>query len=83
MLVRLAQHFSSIRLVQKEANPAAVPTAEWAKCTGSNGKEAVRLRSYLTLFVEVRVPKADVPTHMLIHALQGGLWIKMEQDSSD
>ncbi|KAF7798289.1 hypothetical protein EIP86_009508 [Pleurotus ostreatoroseus] len=83
MLVRLAQHFSSIRLAQKEANPAAVPIAEWAKCTGSNGKEAVRLRSYLTLFVEVRVPKADIPTPMLIHALQGGLWIKMEQASSD
>ena len=53
MLIRILQQFGSVQLVQHEANPDAVPPPGWAESKGSNGKDKVKLRSYLTLFVDV------------------------------
>ncbi|PSR74782.1 hypothetical protein PHLCEN_2v9579, partial [Hermanssonia centrifuga] len=52
MLIRLVQQFSSILLVQKEANPEKMPPPGWAESKGSNGKDQVRIRAHLTMFVD-------------------------------
>ena len=53
MLIRLLQQFSTFELAQHEANPAKVPVPGWAESRLSNGKDRVRIRSHLTMFVDV------------------------------
>ena len=53
MLIRLLQQFSTFELAQHEANPAKVPAPGWAESRLSNGKDRVRIRSHLTMFVDV------------------------------
>lgn len=53
MLIRLLQQFSTFELVQREANPAKVPPPGWAESRGSNGKDRVRVKSHLTMFIDV------------------------------
>lgn len=55
MLVRLLQRFACFDLAQEESNPSAVPPPGYAKTRGTNGQDKVRIRSHLTLFVEVRL----------------------------
>ena len=54
MLVRLLQRFACFDLAQEESDPSAVPPPGYAKTLGTNGQDKVKIRSHLTLFVEVR-----------------------------
>lgn len=51
MLVRLLQHVSDIQLRQ-DAVPEAVPPPGWADSACSNGRDRVRIKSHLTMFVD-------------------------------
>lgn len=53
MLIRLLQQTTEMKLVQAQANPAAVPPPGWAESRFTNGKDCVFVRSHLTAHVEV------------------------------
>ncbi|KXN91297.1 Cytochrome P450 52A3-A [Leucoagaricus sp. SymC.cos] len=51
-LIRLLQRFSSFSLEPRAQPPDSFPNPEWAGCPGPQGRDRIRLKTHLTMYVK-------------------------------